>query len=228
MNGSAIILVPHRAYPRQRLWKIRAKRVLLATGAFERPLVFTDNDRPGVMLSSSVRTYVNRYGVLPGRKAVIFTNNDDAYRTALALEEAHGRVVAIVDLRTSVAGPLAEAVRAKGITVYENHGIVSVQGAQKVSSIEVMQLNADGTDVTGAAKSIKCDLIAMSGGWNPTVHLFSQSKGKLGWDPEMAAFIPGTASQALASAGACNGTMALIDSLERASSSAPKRACGWP
>ena len=202
-----------RHTPRQRLWKIRAKRVLLATGALERPLVFADNDRPGVMLSSSVRTYVNRYGVLPGRKAVIFTNNDDAYRTALALEEAHGRVAAIVDVRTSVTSPLAEAVRAKGITVYENHGIVSVRGARKVTSIRVMQLNADGTGVTGAAKSITCDLIAMSGGWNPTVHLFSQSKGHLSWDPEVAAFIPGTAGQALASAGACNGTMGLIDGL---------------
>lgn len=200
--------------PRQRLWKIRAKRVVLATGALERPLVFTDNDRPGVMLSSAVRTYVNRYGVLPGRKAVIFTNNDDAYRTALALEDAHGRVAAIVDVRKSVTGPLADAVRAKGITVYENHGIVSVQGTQKVTGIEVMQLDADGTGVTGTAKSINCDLIAMSGGWNPTVHLFSQSKGKLTWDTEMAAFVPGTASQALASAGACNGTMGLTDSLK--------------
>ncbi|WP_193188516.1 sarcosine oxidase subunit alpha [Nisaea sediminum] len=200
--------------PRQRLWKIRAKRVVLATGALERPLVFSDNDRPGVMLSSAVRAYINRYGVLPGRKVVIFTNNDDAYRTALAIEEAHGKVAAIVDARTSVSGALADAARAKGITIYENHGIVSVQGKTRVSGVEVMQLDATGAGVTGSAKSVNCDLVAMSGGWNPTVHLFSQAKGKLAWNDEMAAFVPGTASQALASAGACNGSFALDDVLK--------------
>jgi len=200
--------------PRQRLWKIRAKRVVLATGALERPLVFSDNDRPGVMLSSAVRTYINRYGVLPGRKVVIFTNNDDAYRTALAIEAAHGKVVAIVDARPDVRGELADAVSDRGIIVYQNHGIVSVRGKNRVSGVEVMELAPDGASALGPVKALDCDLVAMSGGWNPTVHLFSQSKGKLSWNDGMAAFVPGMASQALANAGACNGTFVLGEVLQ--------------
>src|SRR3546814_6742341 len=91
---------------RQRLWKVRAKQVVLATGAIERPLVFAGNDRPGILLAGAVRSYVNRFGVLPGSRAVVFTNNDDAYATALDLQAAGAVIEAIVDLRPTVEGEL--------------------------------------------------------------------------------------------------------------------------
>src|SRR5246127_2050483 len=119
---------PPAHLPRQRLWRVRAKQVVLATGAIERPLVFADNDRPGIMLAHAVSAYIRRYGVLPGRRAVLLTNNDGAYRAALDLAEAGGTVAAIVDLRPEVSGLLVEAARARGIGVLAHHAIVATSG----------------------------------------------------------------------------------------------------
>src|SRR5262249_50906777 len=125
--------------PRERFWKIRAKQVILATGAIERPLVFADNDRPGTLLASAVRTYINRFGVLPGRQTVLFTNNDDAYRTALDINSAGGRVE-IVDLRPDPKGHWVEACAALGIRLHKGCGIVGTRGRKGLTCCEVAQL----------------------------------------------------------------------------------------
>ena len=199
--------------PRQRLWKVRAKQVVLATGAIERPLVFADNDRPGVMLAGAVRTYVNRYGVAPGRTAVVFTNNDSAYRTALDLLDAGVRVAALVDLRSSADGPLAAEARQRGIEILAGHGIVATHGKKHVTAVSVATLNSGADTVVGTPRRIACDLVCVSGGWNPTVHLFSQAQGKLRYDDALAAFVPDTTIQKLRNAGACDGRLALADCL---------------
>ena len=201
--------------PRQRLWKVRAKQVVLATGAIERPLVFADNDRPGIMLSAAVRTYLNRFGVAPGRRVLIFTNNDDAYRTALSLSDHKVPIAGIVDLRPDPQGALATAVRDRGIDIHPGHAVVATHGAHRVNAVEIMKLTADGTSVTGVSRTIECDAIAVSGGWNPTVHLFSQSGGKVRWDDALANFVPGISAQAEVSAGACNGATTLADAIKQ-------------
>ena len=185
--------------PRQRSWRIRAKQVVLATGAIERPLVFADNDRPGIMLSSAVQGYIARYGVVPGDKIVVFTNNDDAYRTAIAAKDAGAAFVTIVDVRAEAASGLVAAARERGIVVYPSHGIVATRGGRRVNEVTLAPLS-DGTLATGRIE-VDCDLIAMSGGWTPTVHLHSQSRGKLTWRDDLAAFVPGLVVQAEASAG---------------------------
>ena len=205
---------PDGKTPRQRFWQVRAKQVVLATGAIERPLTFLDNDRPGVMLAGAVRTYVNRYAVLPGRKAVVFTNNDSAYNTAIDLQRA-GAAVTIVDLRKAPRGSLIEAARAAGIEIMDGCAITGVKGGKRVTGVTIRPLDETGHDVTGGSHSVGCDLVAMSGGWNPTVHLFSQSRGKLRFDDDLCAFVPDKSFAAERSAGACNGAMRLSDCLKQ-------------
>ena len=201
-----------RSGPRERLWRVRAKEVVLATGAIERPLVFGDNDRPGVMLASAVRAYVNRWAVRPGGAAVVFTNNDSAYRTALDLHAAGMPVAAVIDLRPQAGGELPARARAAGIRVIEGAAIAAVLGGKRVKAVEIMRVA--GETLTGTAERLSCDLVAMSGGWNPAVHLFAQSGGKPRWDAEQACFVPGRPLQAERSAGACAGRFALDDCLE--------------
>ena len=191
--------------PRQRYWKLRARRVVLATGAIERPLVFADNDRPGIMLAGAARTYLNRYAVKPGAKAVVFTNNDGAYAAARDLKAA-GLAVTVVDLR-------AEASQKSDLEVIAGHGIVATAGAKRVTGVEVAPLDAAGDGLAGRPRPIACDLVCVSGGWNPTVHLYSQSAGKLRFDDRIAAFVPGDAAQAVTPAGACNGRFSLGETL---------------
>ena len=201
------------AAPRQRLWRVRARQVVLAAGSHERPLVFADNDRPGVMLAGAAQTYVNRYAVKPGGRAVVFTNNDSAYQAALDLIDGRVRIAALVDVRPEPAGPLVEAVRAQGIEIVAGHAITATHGAKRVTAVEVMRLNEAGDQVTGPARRFDCDLVCMSGGWNPAIHLFSQSRGRPVFDAEKACFVPGRSVQAERSAGACNGAFALADCL---------------
>ena len=197
--------------PRQRIWRIRAKRVVLATGAIERPLVFPNNDRPGVMLASAVSTYVNRYGVAPGSRAVVFTNNDTAYRSALDLASADVGVSGIVDLRPDPSPALvADAARA-GIEVLAGHTITDVDGGRGVETVGAMR--HDGSSVQGGVRWMECDLLAMSGGWNPAAGLYSQSGGKLRFDDGKACFVPNLSAQAERSAGSSNGAFALQDCL---------------
>ncbi len=200
-----------RAGPRERIWRVRAKQVVLATGAMERPLVFANNDRPGVMLAAAVSAYVNRYGVQPGTKAVVFTNNDSAYRTALRLVAAGIEVAAVVDPRPAPRGELPERVRRAGIEVIDHAVVVDVRGTWRVAAVDVMMLDATGMAVTGAVRTVACDLLAISGGWSPVVHLHAQSGGRPRFDDARACFVPGTSVQAERSAGAANGSYSLAE-----------------
>ena len=203
---------PH--LPRQRLWKVRARQVVLATGALERPLVFAGNDRPGIMLAGAVRTYVNRYAVNPGRRAVVFTNNDSAYRTGLDLLRA-GTGVSVIDLRPSPQGSLPAEARAAGISILSGHAITGTKGRHRVTSVQVQRLSDTGDRVEDAAESIPCDLLCVSGGWSPTIHLHSQARAAPRYDEERGMFLPGEPRQAERSAGACNGAFALRACLEQ-------------
>ena len=197
--------------PRQRIWRIRAGRVVLATGAVERPLVFPNNDRPGVMLASAVSTYVDRYGVAPGSRSVIFTNNDSAYRTALDLASAGVGGGGIVDLRPDPSPALVDEATRAGLQVLAGHTVTDVEGGRGVVTVGAMP--HDGASAFGSVKWLECDLLAMSGGWNPAAGLYSQSGGKLRFDDEKACFVPGTSAQAEISAGSCNGAFALQECL---------------
>jgi sarcosine oxidase, subunit alpha len=200
--------------PRQRLWKVRAGRVVLATGAIERPLVFRDNDRPGVMLSTAVRGYAVRYGVLAGRRPLIVTGNDDGYRTAFALADRQARVAGIVDLRTDPIGPLVAEAKNRGIEVLAGHSVTATHGGRRIEAAEIAPMTADGSGLAGSTRTLECDVIAMAGGFNPTVHLFSQSRGKLRWDGERAAFLPGTSHEAEVSVGGCAGTSSVTQAIK--------------
>jgi len=201
--------------PRQRLWKVRAKQVVLATGAIERPLVFRDNDRPGIMMAGACQTYLNRFAVKPGKRAVIFTNNDGAYGAALDLQRTGVTVAAIVDLRASPDGPLSEQAEAAGLPILTEHAVIGTQGTKRVSQVTVAPISADGREIAGPSQTIACDMVVSSGGWNPTVHLFSQSKGSLAWDERLGCFLPDRPAQATHAAGACNGAFGLASCLRQ-------------
>ena len=161
-----------------RIWRIRARGIMLASGAIERPLCFSGNDRPGVMLASAVRDYVSRFGVSPGDRTVVVTNNDDAYRTALVLAEAGLSVPSILDIRTDSDGDLPDLARSKGINVRFNQAVTRVVGYKSVRGVVVCTQVGEGT----GSDVIDCECIAMSGGWSPAVHLWSHCAGKLYWD----------------------------------------------
>ncbi|MBY0352640.1 sarcosine oxidase subunit alpha family protein [Tabrizicola sp.] len=177
---------PGDGRPKHRLWRIRAGRIVTATGAIERPLSFAGNDIPGVMLASAVRDYVVNYAVSPGDRTVIVTNNDSAYQTALALKAAGLDVPAILDARDSATGPLPEAARAAGIRVLTGKAIASVKGGKRVTGVVVCAQAGEGA----VQEEIACEVVAMSGGWSPVVHLYSHCGGKLTWDETISAFIP--------------------------------------
>ena len=177
---------PEMDGPRHRLWRVRAGQIITATGAIERPLSFAGNDIPGVMLASAVRDYAVNWAVSPGDRTVIVTNNDDAYRTALALHEAGLSVPAIVDARPTATGDLPEAARAKGIRVLTGTGIARVKGGKCVTGVVLCAQAGEGAPI----EEIACDAVAMSGGWSPVVHLWSHCGGKLIWDDAQAHFRP--------------------------------------
>ncbi|WP_442808488.1 sarcosine oxidase subunit alpha family protein [Trinickia soli] len=198
--------VSMRQGTRELVWKIRAKRVILATGAHERPLVFGNNDLPGIMLASAVSTYIHRYGVLPGKEAVVFTNNDDGYQCALDLKSS-GAKVTVVDPRAQSDGSLPAAARRHGVVVMNGTVITQAVGKRQVTAVEVASY-AKG-EVGGSVASLSCDLVAMSGGWSPVLHLFAQSGGKAHWHDEKACFVPGKGMQAEVSVGAAAGEFGL-------------------
>ncbi|MFI0479830.1 FAD-dependent oxidoreductase [Actinomadura sp. 9N215] len=180
---------------RRRLWHIRARRAVLATGVLERPILFPDNDRPGVMLAAAAATYIGRYGVLPGRRAVVFGAHDGALRAALDLLDAGVEIACVADLRAS-AGRLGERLRERGVTVLEGRAVTGT--------------DADGAGVLTAAvvgdDRVPCDLLAVSGGWNPDLHLFTQAGGRTRWSAEHSAFVPdGTPRTRMDVAGPARG-----------------------
>ena len=205
---------PHQS--RQKLHRIRATQVVLAQGAFERPMLFHNNDRPGTMLAHAARTYVTRYGVKLGKAGLFYTNNDAAYADALAMVQAGQPLAAVVDLRDVAEGPNTEAFRETGVPIYFNSVIADVKGSQRVQGVLVSALTPDGTALADQGQAIDCDFIAMAGGWSPNVQLHSQSTAKVKWDERLGAFIPGTASTVnpSTSVGACKGEYGLGTLLE--------------
>jgi len=177
---------------RERLWKIRARAVIAATGAFERPLLFPDNDRPGVMLASAAHKYAQAFGVACGRRAVIAANSDSAYERAVALRDAGVVIVAVVDRREgSTAGE-----RSHGLRVITGAALSAVLGTRAVRGCTVTPLAG------GRGERLRCDLILNAGGYAPAVHLHSQAGGKLRWLGESAMFVPDGAAPGLVSVGA--------------------------
>ncbi len=213
---------------RQRLWHIRARQVVLTTGAIERPLVFHGNDRPGIMLASACRTYLHRYGVLPGKKAAVFTGNDSAWATAFDLSDAGVEIAAIVDMRKEPNPELLESARQRGIDVHLHSVITRISGRHRIRAALVQKLDGAGKVASGAS-ALFCDLLAVSGGWSPNVALFSQSRGKLRYDEDIAGFRPGKSWQKERSAGACNGQYSLESCLDAGAAAGVEaaRSCGF-
>ena len=208
------LVYPDPKLPRARFWQVRAGQVIVATGAHERPLVFPDNDRPGVMLADSARTLAMRYGVKPGARVVVATTHDGGYRAALDLADAGCEIAAIVDPRPNPDGALPQAARARGLPVETHAVILGTKGALRVTHACVARLWSDGRP--GQPDDIACDLVAMTGGWTPSVHLFSQSRGKLKFDAATQTFLPGEPAQAMVCVGACAGDFDLARSLGQA------------
>jgi sarcosine oxidase subunit alpha len=190
---------------RERLWQVRAARVVLATGALERPIPFSGNDRPGVMLADAARHYAQRWGVLPGSTIAALVAHDSGYHAAFALQDAGAAIAALLEMRaTAPVTLLAEATR-RGIRVLPNHGISATRGGQRISGLLAAPRLADGAPDRRRATPIACDLLLMAGGWTPSVHLFSQARGRLRWDATLDAFLPDLASEAVTCVGACAG-----------------------
>ena len=192
---------PDPDLPRERMWLVRAKRVVIATGAIERPLVFPGNDRPGIMLAGAAMTYLRRFGVLPGKRIVVATSHDSAWYAAFAFAAAGCTVAAILDRRGDIEPSLRELARQAGISVHVGTGIIGTGGRMRVRSART------------TAGAIQCDAVLMSDGWTPSVHLFSQSRGKLRFDPDSGTFLPGQSAAREQSVGACAGTFDLATCL---------------
>ena len=216
---------------RERLWRIRAKQVVIATGAIERPLVFDGNDTPGVMLASAVSTYIRRYAVAPGRNGAVFTNNDSGYQAALDMASAGMKVRALVDIRENPGASVLAAVSDYDIPVYRGCVVPSVQsGFQGLKRIELAKLSPGGEDILSHKGLIDCQVLAMSGGWSPAVHLHSQSGGRPCYDKAKACFVPGVSVQAECSVGACSGSFTLAACLKEGADAGIGAAAqsGWP
>jgi sarcosine oxidase subunit alpha len=206
---------PSKGLAREKLWQVRARSVVLAAGAIERPLVFPGNDRPGILLAGAAHTYLNRYGVCVGRRAVIVTSGDEAYQAALDLQAAGVTIAAIADLRAEASGALPDAARRAGIEVLPGSTVLGTDGDLRVSSITLGRVHGGEPHGGGAQAGprIACDTVLMSGGYTPSVHLFSQSRGKLQWNEALKAFVPGTSAECERSAGACRGLYDLAEVL---------------
>ncbi|HET7033785.1 MAG TPA: FAD-dependent oxidoreductase, partial [Casimicrobiaceae bacterium] len=191
--------------PRERLWKVRARTVVLGAGAHERGIAYANNDLPGTLLAGAARCYVERYAVRPGTRAVVFTNNDSAYAAALALARAGVTVAAIVDARSeaSLSGELPRNAKETGLPIVAGAAIAGAHGRHHVTAVSVVPLSG------GATSRVECDLVCVSGGWNPAAHLIAQARGRLRYDARLATFVPDGSPLPIAAAGAANGVFDL-------------------
>jgi sarcosine oxidase subunit alpha len=200
--GAVERLTDHLPYtpgrPRQRYWKIIAKRSVLASGAIERPLLFGNNDLPGVMLAGAVQIYIKRYAVAPGKRAVIFTNNDDTAQVISTLTEAGIAIAAIVDSRLQSSAAIRNAAAAAAAPLFAGGVVRRALGSLEVSAVEILTRD-------GGIVRLECDLVAMSGGWNPALHLTSHLDGVPVWEENIAAFVPGMLPPGMAVVGAAAG-----------------------
>ncbi|MBC00411.1 MAG: sarcosine oxidase subunit alpha [Rhodobacteraceae bacterium] len=201
---------PDPALPRERMWQVRAKEVVLATGAIERPLVFPENDRPGVMMAEAGRIYANRYGVVPGKAIAVATACDSAWRAAFDIAEAGGTIAVIADLRAEPPAALVERAGSLGIPVETSCAVTGVIGKTRVKRVLLGRISDAGVLSAG---EVEADCLLMSGGWTPNVSLHSQARGKLDWQADAGAFLPGDPVQAQRSAGSCRGIDGLAEVL---------------
>ncbi len=185
--------------PREKLWRIRAGEVVLAQGAIERPLVFDGNDTPGVMLASAGRTFALRYGVAVGKSVALMAAHDSGWRDVFAMARAGVGIAVIVDVRDAVDQALREEARSLGIEVRLGSSVIGVSGRHAVSAITVSR--NDGT----ARTTLGCDALLMAGGWTPSVHLWSHSKGSLAWRDDIGAYVPDRPNENVRCVGACSG-----------------------
>ncbi len=198
--------------PRERMHRVRAGKVILATGSIERPLVFAGNDRPGVMLASAAQIYLNRYGVAVGNNVAVFTSHDSAYEVAFDLSDAGVNVASIIDVRPTVSEVLLEQARKRAITVQSRAVVCRTQGRLKITGVHIAQMQDQ--NIITRPTHIACDCLLMAGGWTPSVHLFSHSKGSLKWHDDIGASVPDLPNENAVSVGACNGTFGLTAGLD--------------
>ncbi len=212
--------------PRHRLWKVRAGKVILASGAIERTLTFANNDRPGIMLSSAARTLVDRYAVSPGLMGVVFTNNDDAYHTALRLKQSGVGITRIVDVRENPQSDVITAAREAGIETTFGHAVAGVEtsaGGKQIDAVKIAPYLAGRGRVVDETK-ISADFVAVSGGWNPVAHLWCHNGGKLFWDDQLVCFRPKSHDDQIAIVGSANGTFDLAGCLKEGYAAGEKAA----
>ena len=203
---------PNKFTPRQKLWYIRAKEIVISTGSLERPLIFGNNDRPGILLSSAAKEYLKVYGVLVGRKPIIFTNNDSAYDTAIEFKK-NGINPLVVDTRTNSDSSVISEAKNLNIDIKFSHGIANTKGHLKVNSATIGKFNSDKSSYENL-EEVSCDCICVSGNWTPTVHLSSQSGNKLEFNETIDAFIPSQSRQKESTIGSANGSFTLKQALE--------------
>jgi sarcosine oxidase subunit alpha len=215
--------VPPAHQPRQRMWRIVARHAVLATGATERPIIFNDNDRPGIMLAGAVRAYVNRFAVLPGRTAVVFTTGDDGWHSVADLTAAGVTVAAVIDPRSEVDSAHSETARRAGARVFAGGAVVRTHGGTQLSAVSI-------ADASGRVARVACDLLAMSNGWNPNVQLACHLGHKPVWDEAISAFIPAALPPGMKAAGASAGRFSLAQALAEGSRAGAEAAsaCGFP
>ena len=203
---------PNKFTPRQKLWYIRAKEIVISTGSLERPLIFGNNDRPGILLSSAAKEYLKVYGVLVGRKPIIFTNNDSAYDTAIEFKK-NGINPLVIDTRTNSDSSVVSEAKNLNIDIKFSHGIANTKGYLKVNSAIIGKFNSDKSSYENL-EEVSCDCICVSGNWTPTVHLSSQSGNKLKFNETIDAFIPSQSRQKESTIGSANGSFTLKQALE--------------
>ena len=198
---------------RHKLLKIRAKKVITATGSIERPMIFDNNDRPGILLSSAIKRFADYFGVACGEKNILFTNNDSAYETAISLIQKGINIEAIIDNREEVNSKLIYEVEKNNIKIFKGYTVTDTSGYKRINKISIMQLSKDGQKVVGSKIILSCDCLGVSGGWTPAVHLFTQSGGKLKFREDDEVFIPNIYPSDQLSIGACNGDFTLDEIL---------------
>jgi len=201
---------PDADAPRERLWQVRAGKVVLATGAIERQLVFADNDRPGILLAGAARKFLNQFGVTPGRKIAVYTACDSAWMAAFDLKAAGVEIVAIVDCRDRVDSQLQARANDLSIPTRIGHAVTATRSRLRVRGITVEPVNG------ASQERFEIDCLLMSGGWTPSVHLFSQSRGGLAWDEAGGRFVPDKYAENCICVGACNGATAIEHALRQA------------
>ena len=206
------VIMPAAGKPRQVLWRIYAAKTILAAGATERPIAFENNDRPGIMLASAMRSYANRWAATPAQRIAIFTNNDDGHRTAADLHAKGVKIAAVIDSR-------ADAPRSHDYEVLQGAQVVDSKGRLGLKFVEVKL--ADGSD-----RTIECGALGVSGGWNPNVHMTCHQRGRPTWNDDLAAFVPGgTLPPGMSVTGAANGDLSTHMALKTGAAAA-KAALG--